>query len=384
MGEWLEVSEKTTDAAVTEACVRLGTTSDKIEYEVLEKESKGFLGFGSRPARIRARRKEETIQENFHTVQLMEQEKLPAESKQVKETTKKEEPEQDREIQIKKSETDYENRPAAKELFHNGKNGKYERRDNIRNVRSEESRNPYSASSFNTQTRNAARMEERPQTSMMQKEPVKIDNVEELKQDAQKFLQDIFDFMKMNAKMNLTFHEHETTLEIILEGEDIGILIGKRGQTLDSLQYLVSLVINRKSNSYVKVKLDTENYRERRKATLENLAKNIAFKVKRTKRAVTLEPMNPYERRIIHSALQYDKFVETHSEGEEPYRKVVITLKRNYHDYHNNHGGHRLNSGRGNYRRDYNGSYKRDYENYKKARQEEKEAAAKAQENQEI
>lgn len=384
MGEWLEVSEKTTDAAVTEACVRLGTTSDKIEYEVLEKESKGFLGFGSRPARIRARRKQEAEQENFHTMQPVKQAEVLVESEQVKETVKKEEPEQDREIQIKKNDTGYENRSLAKGSFRNGKNGKYERRDNIRNVRSEESRNPYSASSFNTQTRNAARIEERSQTSIIQKESVKIDNVEELKQNAEKFLQDIFDFMKMDAKMELTFHEHETMLEIVLEGEDIGILIGKRGQTLDSLQYLVSLVINRKSNSYVKVKLDTENYRERRKATLENLAKNIAFKVKRTKRAVTLEPMNPYERRIIHSTLQYDKFVETHSEGEEPYRKVVITLKRNYHDYHNNHGGHRLNSSRGNYRRDYNENYKRDYDNYRKARQEEKEAAARERDNQEI
>ncbi len=146
-------------------------------------------------------------------------------------------------------------------------------------------------------------------------------------------------------------------------------LIGKRGQTLDSLQYLVSLVINKKSNSYVKVKLDTENYRERRKETLENLARNIAFKVKRTKRPVTLEPMNPYERRIIHSALQHDKFVETHSEGEEPYRKIVVTLKRNNRDY-----GNRRNS----YSRDYN--YRRDYNNYKRARQIERETEKKTSE----
>ena len=108
----------------------------------------------------------------------------------------------------------------------------------------------------------------------------------------------------------------------------MGILIGKRGQTLDSLQYLVSLVVNKGSEEYVRVKVDTEDYRKRRKETLENLAKNIAYKVKRTKRAVSLEPMNPYERRIIHSALQNDRYVTTHSEGEEPFRRVVVTLKR--------------------------------------------------------
>jgi len=108
----------------------------------------------------------------------------------------------------------------------------------------------------------------------------------------------------------------------------MGVLIGKRGQTLDSLQYLVSLVVNKDNDSYVRVKVDTENYRKRRKDTLENLAKNMAFKVKRTRRPLSLEPMNPYERRIIHSALQGDKFVTTHSEGEEPYRHVVVTLKK--------------------------------------------------------
>ena len=183
------------------------------------------------------------------------------------------------------------------------------------------------------------------------------------------FLRDIFTAMKMNANMQVSFQEEESTIEIELEGEDMGILIGKRGQTLDSLQYLVSLVVNKKSNSYVKVKLDTENYRERRKETLENLAKNIAFKVKRTKRPVTLEPMNPYERRIIHSALQYDKFVETHSEGEEPYRKVVVTLKRR--EYGNR---------RGKYHRDYNNNYYKNYNNYKKPRQAEREAEKQASE----
>ncbi len=117
-------------------------------------------------------------------------------------------------------------------------------------------------------------------------------------------------------------------MDVNLTGDEMGLLIGKRGQTLDSLQYLVSLVVNKESEDYLRVKLDTENYRERRKETLETLAKNIAYKVKRTRRPVSLEPMNPYERRIIHSALQNDKYVFTKSEGEDPFRHVVIALKK--------------------------------------------------------
>ena len=134
--------------------------------------------------------------------------------------------------------------------------------------------------------------------------------------------------MNLDVKIAAAFNEEECEMNIDLSGEDMGILIGKRGQTLDSLQYLVSLVVNKKSENYVRVKLDTENYRERRKETLETLAKNIAYKVKRTKRPVSLEPMNPYERRVIHSALQNDKYVTTHSEGDEPFRRVVVTLKK--------------------------------------------------------
>ena len=142
------------------------------------------------------------------------------------------------------------------------------------------------------------------------------------------FLNDVFAAMKMTVVINAEYKEDEKELTIDLSGDDMGVLIGKRGQTLDSLQYLVSLVVNKESEDYIRVKVDTENYRKRRQDTLENLAKNIAFKVKRTNRTVSLEPMNPYERRIIHSALQNDKFVTTHSEGEEPFRHVVVTMKR--------------------------------------------------------
>lgn len=142
------------------------------------------------------------------------------------------------------------------------------------------------------------------------------------------FLEKLFHAMKVEVKIDLQYSESTKNMDIDLSGDDMGILIGKRGQTLDSLQYLTSLYVNKESDSYIRVKMDTENYRERRKETLEHLAKNIAYKVKRTRKPVSLEPMNPYERRIIHSALQNDRYVYTKSEGEEPYRKVVIMLKR--------------------------------------------------------
>ena len=142
------------------------------------------------------------------------------------------------------------------------------------------------------------------------------------------FLDEVLAAMNLSAEVSVSYNEEEKEMDVEISGDDMGILIGKRGQTLDSLQYLASLVCNKGTEEYIRVKVDTENYRERRKETLENLARNMAFKVKRTKRTVSLEPMNPYERRVIHSALQNDKYVTTHSEGEEPYRHVVVTLKK--------------------------------------------------------
>ena len=145
---------------------------------------------------------------------------------------------------------------------------------------------------------------------------------------AKDFLKDVFAAMNMVVAVDVKYDEDNKNLDVDLSGDEMGILIGKRGQTLDSIQYILSLVVNKESEEYIRVKVDTEDYRKRRKETLENLAKNIAYKVKRTKRPVSLEPMNPYERRIIHSALQNDKYVTTHSEGEEPFRRVVVTLKK--------------------------------------------------------
>ena len=227
--DMITVSAKTVDEAVTKALIELKTTSDKLEYEVVEKGSTGFLGLGAKPAVIRAKKKETVA---------------------------------DRAIE---------------------------------------------------------------------------------------FLTQIFDAMGMDVSIKAEYNEEEQELSLELEGGDMGILIGKRGQTLDSLQYLVSLIVNKETDGYLRVKLDTENYRERRKETLETLAKNIAYKVKRTRRPVSLEPMNPYERRIIHAAIQNDKYVTTRSEGEEPFRHVVIALKKE------NGAGER----RGRYDRSRGGRYER-------------------------
>lgn len=210
--EFVEFSAKTVNDAIIEACQKFTVASDKLEYEVIEEGSSGFLGIGSKPAVIKAR--------------------------------------------VKSSVED----------------------------------------------------------------------------TAKDFLNGVFEAMNMVVVSEVKYNEDENTMDIELSGDEMGVLIGKRGQTLDSLQYLVSLLVNKKRESYVRVKLDTENYRERRKETLETLAKNIASKVKRTKRPVSLEPMNPYERRVIHAVLQNDKYVLTRSEGEEPYRHVVVFLKRErYH-----------------------------------------------------
>ena len=231
--EYREFTGKTVEDAVMEAAIKLETTSDRMEYEVLEKGSNGFLGIGSKPARIRARKVMETAER------------------------------------------------------------------------------------------------------------------------AEKFLMDVLEAMDLKATVSMEENKEERTLDIDLAGDDMGVLIGKRGQTLDSLQYLVSLVVNKGEDDYIRVKVDTGNYRQRRKDTLENLAKNIASKVRRTGKPVTLEPMNPYERRVIHSALQNDRYVETHSEGEEPFRKVVVSLKEGVQPRDNNRY-RRYNNGPGRRSGNYN------------------------------
>ncbi len=291
--ESIEVSAKTIEDAVLEAAIQLGTTRDKVAYEVIMQPSSGFLGIGGRKAVIRAHQKsEEEVEAKLKADREMEKllERVNEKSQKTSEPEKKEQPKREKEAapkNVAKAE-----KPAAPA------------------------------------------------------EPVDTTQVE-------KFLQDVFEAMEMKVEIKITQNPQDREMNITLDGGDMGVLIGKRGQTLDSLQYLSSLVVNKSTEDYIRVKVDTENYRERRKATLENLAKNIAQKVKRTRKPVSLEPMNPYERRVIHSALQNDKFVCTHSEGEEPYRRVVVTLKEgvkldNY--------GNRNNRGR--YNRNYNNKKK--------------------------
>lgn len=268
----ITVSAKTLSDAITEALIQLGITSDQLEYDVIEKGSAGFLGIGSRQAVIRAWKKEvkeETVEE------IIQKELVkPVEREIIREEKKK---------SVKPDE-----RKAEKE--------------DVKPVQKSTSK-PVA--------------EKKTETVVSKVE-------DKAKEECEKFLKDVLKAMGMDVKLTSTVDE-DGALNIDMEGEHMGILIGKRGQTLDSLQYLANRVANKYQEGYVRVKLDTENYRERRKETLENLAKNIAYKVKRTKKPVYLEPMNPYERRIIHSALQADRYVNTHSEGEEPYRRVVVT-----------------------------------------------------------
>lgn len=258
--EYIEVTGKTVEEAVTNACTKLVIPSSKLDYEVIDKGSTGLFGiFNSKPAKIKARAKsDEEIQAEEAKA---EAEKKAAEVKKNEESKKVEEPK----AEIK-TETKKDLKPSLSEA--------------------------------------------------------------EIKTRINTFLENMFAAMNMKVNVEITFDNEEDSVNVELSGDNMGVLIGKRGQTLDSIQYLTSLVVNKNVDKYVRVKLDTEDYRNRRKETLESLAKNIAYKVKRSRRSVSLEPMNPYERRIIHSALQNDKFVSTKSEGEEPFRHVVVFLDR--------------------------------------------------------
>ncbi len=273
--DFIEVSAKTVNDAITKACIELSASSDRLEIQVVSEGSSGFLGFGAKPAVIKVRVKEEPAEEPVA-------EKKPAEKPVYK-----------REVSKKPSQ-----------------------------------RVPKAETVKSTVTKK----EESAVAEKIEQESVRAEKTEEeivtMKASAQQFLNSVFKAMNLTVDINMEYNQGNGCLDIDFSGDDMGILIGKRGQTLDSLQYLTSLVVNKEQKEYVRVKLDTENYRKRRKETLENLAKNIAYKVRKTRKAVSLEPMNPYERRIIHSALQGNKWVETYSEGKEPYRHVVITPKR--------------------------------------------------------
>jgi spoIIIJ-associated protein len=209
------------------------------------------------------------------------------------------------------------------------------------------------------------KLSETPTIASVKETASKIEDVD-VEAIAKKFLNDVFEAMNIKVNIEAAYNDSLKSLDVELSGDEMGVLIGKRGQTLDSLQYLISLVVNKGTGEYIRVKVDTENYRERRKETLENLAKNISYKVKRTRRSVSLEPMNPYERRIIHAALQNDRYVTTHSEGDEPFRRVVVSPKRdnNYRDRNYNRSGYNKGGYNKNYNKNYNrGGYSNRYNN---------------------
>lgn len=297
--DYITVSAKTLDDAITEALIQLGVTSDRLDYIVIEKGSAGFLGIGMKQAVIKARRKEEEKPEP-------EEEVKEPEIVEIEKESVKEEPKKELKKEFKK-EFKKENKRENKKEFKKEKHTPHVKEEPVKKESGKK---------------------ETPKKESVKKE-VKLEKVEESTVKAcEKFIEDVLKAMNMeNVKVTSEIDE-EGALSINMEGDNMGVLIGKRGQTLDSLQYLTNRVANKMQEGYVRVKLDTEDYRRRRKETLENLAKNIASKVKRTRRMVSLEPMNPYERRIIHSALQSDPAVSTHSEGEEPYRRVVVTLVR--------------------------------------------------------
>ena len=292
----IRVSAKTLDDAITEALIQLGVTSDKLEYEVIEKGSAGFLGIGMKQAVIEAWRKEEKEPEPDIREIIKEEMALKPE----KETEKKEP------VQPKKEKKDKV--PAAE------KQEKPVKEKPVKEKPVKEKAVKEDTAAENT----PAPVKEKQELAKVEDQTIKA--VEE-------FVQDTLKAMNMDVEITSSIDE-DGALCVDMKGEHMGILIGKRGQTLDALQYLANRVANKHQDGYVRVKLDTENYRARREETLKHLAKNIAHKVKRNRRPVALEPMNPYERRIIHSALQSDPYVTTHSEGEEPYRKVVVTLKK--------------------------------------------------------
>lgn len=330
MNEYKEFKAKTVDEAVSNAMMELGVPSDRLDYSVIDHGKSGFLGIGSRPAVIKARALPDKELESLISDTPVKEEKKKDSNR------KNNHPDKKKDVQ-KAEAPKKENQPK-----------KDKKKDAPKKEQPQKQEKPVEAAPVKVEE------EKKPE-----KEIIPVDVTPYLA-PAKEFLDDVFKAMKIDAEIVVEPDEEVNTINVTLKGEDMGVLIGKRGQTLDSLQYLTSIVINKGQNKYIRVKVDTENYRCRRKETLENLARNIAVKVRNTNKTVALEPMNPYERRIIHSALQKDKYVDTHSEGEEPYRKVVVTPNKNCKEYSNrrkNYGG----KGRYNNRNRRGGNNRRDH-----------------------
>ena len=360
--EYIEITEKTLEEAITTACRKLSVTSDRLDYVVIQREKSGFLGIGAKPAIIKARAKvsaqtaqailddviskaEKRIQKENTVKDSMKEKALK--DKTPKESVSKTETEKASADAKKKAEKKAEKieKAVKSENKEKEKAEKTEQKDREKEAKkNNKKKNKKAASQKKTSQEADPIVKNAPETAAAVEKDAESEapapkkkaavpqltdeKISEIKKIANTFLTDVFKAMDMDVEISEDYQKETGVLTVNMEGEDMGVLIGKRGQTLDSLQYLVSLVVNKGVDGYIHVKADTENYRERRKKTLENLAKNIAFKVKRTRQPVALEPMNPYERRIIHSSLQNEKYITTYSEGEEPYRKVVVALKK--------------------------------------------------------
>ena len=309
----MQFSAKTKNEAITKACIELGVSSDQLDIQVVSEGSSGFFGIGSKPAIIKACKKEESSEEK-EIEKIIDSVKIDA----LKEETAKE-------VQ----------KPAVKSV---SKAPETKKETSAEKAKEERQPKPVREKQFKEKVSREKPVREQKERPAKEK-PVRAakaieiitdpEEIKDIEERALVFLKDVFASMDLGeVTITSKYNTTDGCLEVDFEGEDMGILIGKRGQTLDSLQYLTSLVVNKGKSDYIRVKLDTEDYRRRRKETLENLARGIAYKLKKTRKPVVLEPMNPYERRIIHSALQGNKFVETVSEGEEPYRHVVVKLKR--------------------------------------------------------
>ena len=343
--EFQEFTGDNVDLAINEAITKLQVPSSELEYEVINRESAGFLGFGKKPAKIRARRKVSDKPVEQKKSQLAKPVKPERREKLVKKDIRNEQvpSREDKEVKEKAEIRESREQKSVSDTL------KVEENRDTKEFRETKpefktGRQRYKKSGDRRPRReqfHQERREFRKDTEPVRERPPVRERVQEVKpvvrteeeiqaisDAAVTFLKGVFAAMELPVEIHAQYDKDNNNLGIDFSGEDMGILIGKRGQTLDSLQYLTSLVVNKGGMAYVRVKLDTENYRSRRKDTLENLAKNIAFRVKKTRKPVALEPMNPYERRIIHSSLQGNKFVETYSEGNEPYRHVVVTLKR--------------------------------------------------------
>ena len=305
----MQFSAKTKNEAITKACIELGVSSDQLDIQVVSEGSSGFFGIGSKPAIIKARKVEDNSEEK-EIEKIVDAVKLDA---------------------FKKEETVKETKKSVEKSVLRQNEVKAEiKAEKTRTPKEEKQPKPAKEKQFKERSAKEKPVKEKP---VKVSKPIEIitdpEEIRDIEERAFVFLRDVFASMNLGeVQITSKYNTTDGCLEVAFEGEDMGILIGKRGQTLDSLQYLTSLVVNKGKADYIRVKLDTEDYRRRRKETLENLARGIAYKVKKTRKPVVLEPMNPYERRIIHSALQGNKFVETVSEGEEPYRHVVVKLKR--------------------------------------------------------